>query len=418
MLYLYAYNILSILFLPFIFLHFVYRVFKKKVDLTRLNEKLGIAKIQKPKGELLWLHAASVGETFIALKLIRELSQEGRFFLLTTCTTTSAEIAAKQNLPNLIHQYTPCDFTFCINKFLNHWQPSIGIFIESEIWPNRINLANKNFKITLLNARMSDRSFSRWNYCKGFVSFCLSKFSLILTQSKEDTLRFEQLGAKNPIYGGNLKYSITPPEVNVQDLGTLKAQIGNRQILLAASTHEGDEEFILNCYSKLKKDYPDLLLIIAPRHPIRTQQISDLILNKGLAYARRSQKEKITSQMEVYLADTIGELSLFYSLANVSFIGGSLRNGGHNILEASFFNTFIIFGPDMSNFKEIAAEYIQNNAAISFKDQTEAVSIIKNALSTPQLIESQNKAASSILKQKSQILGTYLQHLSTIYDVS
>lgn len=418
MLYLYAYNILSIPFLPFILLHFTFRVFKKKVDLSRLGEKLGIAKIKKPYGELIWLHAASVGETFIALKLMEELSGDGRYFLLTTCTTTSAEIAANQDLPNMIHQYAPCDFTFCINKFLNHWQPSIGIFIESEIWPNRIHLASKRFKISLLNARMSDRSFARWQLCKGLISFCLSKFSLILAQSKEDRLRFEQLGAKNAIYAGNIKYSITPPKVNSKNLDTIKDEICNRSVLLAASTHDGDEEFILNCYEKVKKDNPELLLIIAPRHPIRGEQISNLIENKGFVYSRRTQKDPITLNTNVYLADTIGELSLFYSLANVSFIGGSLKNGGHNMLEASFFKTFIIFGPDMSNFKEIATEYLQNNAAVSFQDETEATNIIKSALNNSKLIDLQNKAASSILEKKSQILNTYIQHLNTIYNVS
>jgi len=418
MLYLYAYNILSILFLPFILLHFIFRVLKQKVDLTRLGEKLGIAKIKRPNGELIWLHAASVGETFIALKLMEELSRDERYFLLTTCTTTSAEIAANQDLTSMIHQYAPCDFTFCINKFLNHWQPSIGIFIESEIWPNRINLASNRFKISLLNARMSDRSFARWKFCKGLISFCLSKFSLILAQSKEDRLRFEQLGAKNAIYAGNIKYSITPPKVNSKNLDTIKDEIGNRCVLLAASTHEGDEEFILNCYENLKKDNPELLLIIAPRHPIRAEQISNLIENKGFVCSRRTKKDPITPKTDVYLADTIGELGLFYSLANVSFIGGSLKNGGHNILEASFFKTFIIFGPDMSNFKEIATEYLQNNAAVSFKDETEATNIIKSALNNSKLLDSQNKAASSILEQKSQILNTYIQHLNTIYNVS
>lgn len=418
MMYLYAYNILSILFLPFILLHFIYRVFRKKVDLKRAGEKLGITKIKKPNGELIWLHAASVGETFVALRLIDELPKNGRFFLLTTCTTTSAEIAAKQNLPNLIHQYAPCDFTFCINKFLGHWEPSIGIFIESEIWPNRINLASKKFKISLLNARMSDRSFARWHYFKGLVSFCLSKFSLILAQSKEDHLRFEQLGAKNAIYAGNIKYSITPPKVNSKDLASLKKQIGNRQVLLAASTHEGDEEFILNCYGKLKKDYQDLLLIIAPRHPIRADRISDLLINKGCICSRRTQKEVITPKTDVYLADTIGELGLFYSLANISFIGGSLKNGGHNILEASFFDTFIIFGPDMSNFKEISTEYLKNKAAALFNDEGEAISIINKALNNSGLLKEQNKAAEIILSQKSQILSTYIQHLNHMYNVS
>ncbi|WP_106874663.1 3-deoxy-D-manno-octulosonic acid transferase [Candidatus Phycorickettsia trachydisci] len=418
MLYLYAYNILSILLLPFILLHFIFRVCKKKVDLTRLGEKLGIAKIQRPDGELIWLHAASVGETFVALRLMEELSQDGKYFLLTTCTTTSAEIVAKQKLPHLIHQYAPCDFSFCINKFLNYWQPSIGIFIESEIWPNRINLTSQRFKIALLNARMSDRSFARWKLCKGFMSFCLSKFSIILAQSKEDRVRFELLGAKNAIYAGNIKYSITPPKVNSKDLETIKDQIGNRSVLLAASSHEGDEEFILNCYEKLKKDKLNLLLIIAPRHPIRAEQILNLIKSKGFTCSRRTQKNPVTLNTDVYLADTIGELSLFYSLANVSFIGGSLKNGGHNILEASFFKTFIIFGPDMSNFKEIASEYLQNNAAAVFRDETEATNIIKSALNNSQLIELQNEAASTILKQKSQILSIYIQHLNTIYNVS
>ena len=409
---LYCYRILSILASPFIFLLILYRANRGKEDLSRLKERLGIATKQK-LASIVWLHAASVGETIIALNLIRSLSQiyPKHQFLLTTGTLTSSSLVEKKSDLNLIHQYIPIDVPYCINKFMNYWQPQVAIFLESEIWPNLLQISSKKCPVVLVNARMSDKSYHKWRYYKSLIKFSLNCFKLILAQTQDDGIKFSKLGARNVINLGNLKFSNAKPEFDISLFQNLSKQVGDRKILLAASTHEGDEEFIAQCYKNLKLKHRDLLLIIAPRHPNRASQIVKLLEKKHLIASLRTKEQDINEETDVYLADTIGELGLFFALANISFIGGSLQNGGHSIIEPSFFKTMIIFGPDMSNFAQVANEYILKNAALSFQNLAQAIEIIDRFLQFPRDIEQYSLAAMQIVEDKKQILANYLQYI-------
>ncbi len=408
---LYCYKILSILTSPFLFLLILYRANRGKEDLCRLKERLGIATASKT-GLVIWLHAASLGEAVVALNLIRHLSQKSRYqFLLTTGTVTSSKLAANVKDLSLTHQYIPIDVPYCIDAFINYWRPEIAIFLESEIWPNLLHAAKKTCPVLLLNARMSDRSCNKWRYFRSLLASCLKCFKFILTQSQEDYLRFKKLGAQNVVNLGNLKFSNSKLDIDEDLLASLRRQILGRKILFAASTHQGDEEFIIACYKSLKLKHKDLLLIIAPRHPDRAPQIGELLKKNHLVSSLRSAGQTINDKTDIYLADTIGELGLFFSISSISFIGGSIKNGGHSIIEPSFFNTLILFGPDMSNFSQVASEYIAKNAAVSFCDLSQATDLINRFLQFPRDIEQYSLAAMQIIKDKKQILSSYLQYI-------
>jgi 3-deoxy-D-manno-octulosonic-acid transferase len=409
---LYCYRFLSILASPFVFLLILYRAKRGKEDFSRLKERFGMATLLAP-GPVIWLHAASVGEALVALNLIGNLSQSHpkHQFLLTTGTVTSSQLVSQRKDASLIHQYAPIDVPYCVSKFLDHWQPKIAIFLESEIWPNMLHISKKKCPVLLVNARMSDRSYGKWSYCRSLLASCLKCFSFILAQSQQDCFRFSQMGSKTAVNLGNLKFCNTKPEVDSVAFEYVRHHSAGRMILLAASTHQGDEEFITQCYKSLKQKHKNLLLIIAPRHPSRAPQITKLLEESNLVLASRTLLQRINQETDVYLVDTIGELGLFFSLANISFIGGSLKNGGHSIIEPSFFKTLIIFGPDMGNFSQVASEYIMKNAALSFENLPQATAIIDRFLQSPNDVESYSLAARQILQDKKQILHNYLRYI-------
>jgi 3-deoxy-D-manno-octulosonic-acid transferase len=383
-------------------------------DFKRFAEKFGCASKNKPFGPIIWLHGASVGESLMALNLIKNLQiiYPNYYFLITSGTKTSVNIIEKSNIPNLIHQYTPLDIDFSTKWFIDYWRPQLGIFIESEIWPNLIYNASKKFPLILANGSMSDLSFSKWKYVGYFLSSILNKFALIIARNQSDLEKFKALGAKNVEHLGNLKFSTSKPIVDELKFEHISKQLLSRKTLFAASTHEGDEQIILNCYKNLKLQHPDLLLLIAPRHPSRTTCINHQINQQNLVSSIRTIGDYIENNTDVYIINTLGELGMFYSLATISFIGGSFKNGGHNLIEAAFFNTLIIFGPDMSNFAEIADEFVENLAAIRCQDLEQITQVCDDFLSQPEKINTYNQAAKKILAAKENILGNYLKKIS------
>jgi 3-deoxy-D-manno-octulosonic-acid transferase len=322
----------------------------------RLGERRGLGGVPRPDGPLWWFHAASVGETNAILPLIEALRRRypKLHILLTTVTVTSARIAEARLPAGAIHQFVPLDSPVFVRRFLNHWSPDLALLTESEIWPNLIvEAADAKVPLVLLNARMSERSFRRWSRLRSLSGPLFSRFDLVLTQDHGIAKRLERLGARNTIVSGNLKYDAPPPPVERSELEGLRRTIGQRPVFLAASTHPGEDEVIARVHTRLKTTLPSLLTIVAPRHPERGEPVARLMSQESLVAVRRSLVQSLSDETDIYIADTIGELGLFYSLAPWAFIGGSLiKHGGQNPLEAVKLGAGVLSGPHVFNFAE------------------------------------------------------------------
>src|SRR5262249_11353857 len=255
-------------------------------------ERRGLTRDVRPQGPLVWIHGASVGEVLAAAALIERLRALGLRILVTSGTVTSAAIVAKRFPADVIHQYVPYDSPRYVARFLDHWQPSLALFIESDLWPNLI-LANaaRRLPMVLINGRMSRRSFPRWRRMVGTISALLDKFDICLAQSRTDAERFSALGCRNVVITGNLKLDVPAPPADPVKLERLMAQTRGRPIVVAASTHPGEEEILVEMHKTLAGFFPGLLTVIVPRHPDRGASIARMILGSGLKPALRSREE-------------------------------------------------------------------------------------------------------------------------------
>jgi 3-deoxy-D-manno-octulosonic-acid transferase len=339
-----------------------------KEDPSRLPERLGRPSAPRPGGQLAWFHAASVGETLSILPLIAALAEarHSLSFLLTTGTVTSAKLAAQRLGARTLHQYAPLDVPQHVRGFLDHWRPDLAVFTESEIWPNLIlESFARRIPLTLVNARMADRSYRRWRRNKGVARTLFGRFSLVLAPNDALARRFKTLGAATTVAVGNLKIDTPPPPVDELELEGLKTAVDGRPLLLAACTHEGEDAIVADAHVELCRRFPDLLTIIAPRHPDRGAAIAELLQGRGMAAARRALGQLPDRACGVYVADTLGELGMLYKLAPVAFIGGSLVDrGGHNPIEAVRHGTAVITGPHWRNQADTYPALIEHNAAV------------------------------------------------------
>lgn len=345
-----------------------YREKQGKEESGRMAERLGVPSAPRLAGPLVWLHAASVGETIAVLELIRGLLERrpGLQVLLTTGTVTSAKLAMSR-LPRegAIHQYVPLDAPSLMTRFLDRWKPGAIILTESEIWPNLIREARlRNIPLLLVNGRMSPRSFRRWRKRVKLARQLFSKLDLVLAQNDRYAGYFERLGSRNVIAAGNLKIDAAPLPVDEKDLGQLKTAVSERPLFLAASTHDGEEEIVTQAHLSLKESVPDLLTIIVPRHPERGPEICEQLKARDIACALRSRKE-MPGECDIYVADTIGELGLFYSLCPISFVGGSLvPHGGQNPIEPIILGSVVLSGPKVHNFEEAYEDLLESEACV------------------------------------------------------
>ncbi len=338
-----------------------------KEDPRRRNERYGIASRARPEGKLAWIHAASVGETNAVLPLMHALAQAapGLGFVLTTGTVTSAALAAARLPSFAIHQVAPLDTPEYAERFLDHWRPDLAVFTESEIWPNLIlETSRRKIPLALVNARMSPRSFRRWQRNAGVARPLFSAFDVILAQNERLVRAFKSLGGRNVLLTGNLKIDSPAPPVDEGELARLTAAVGNRPRLTVASTHEGEEEIVAAAHATLKDRFPDFLTIIAPRHPERGDALAAALRARGLAVAQRSSGAMPAPDTDIYLADTIGELGLFYTLSPVAFIGGSLvEHGGQNPIEAVALGAAVLTGPHHANFRDTYRALLRHKGA-------------------------------------------------------
>ena len=347
------------------------RARRGKEDPARRSERLGQPSADRPDGCLVWIHAASVGETNAVLPLLpalRAIRPDIRF-LLTSVTLTSAEVAATRLGSSDIHQYVPVDTPDYVRRFLEHWRPELAVFTESEIWPNLIlETSARGIPMALVNARMSRRSFARWRRMPSLSEPMFSRFSVVLAQNEPLARRLGELGARNVSAVGNLKIDAPPPAVDTAELARLRAALGGRPSLVAASTHEGEEEVIGAAHKLMAQQIDRFVTIIVPRHPERGRAIAELLRGQGLHVGQRSQGAMPNPSMDVYVADTLGELGTFYSLSPVAFIGGSLvPKGGQNPIEAIRLGAAVITGPHWANFGDAYWALLRQRAAIQIE---------------------------------------------------
>lgn len=379
------------------------RVKNKKEDPNRFQEKLGYQTVKRRKGRLIWFHAASIGEFNAILPIIRIIASEYPNFniLVTTVTMTAAQIAEK-NLPkNAIHQFAPLDCYNIVKRFIEYWQPDLVIWTESEFWPNMLILARRYSKILLINARLSERSFTKWNYVSSFARYILNNFSLILAQNQESKIFIEKLGVQNAIESGNLKFVAENFVFDSEEVDTLKKQIKDRIVVMAASTHPGEEEIFVQIQENLK-EYP-ILMVLAPRHPTRKEEVVEILKKYKINFITRSSKDKITSDVKVLLVDTLGEFGLFYRLSKIVCIGGSWTKIGHNFIEPAKLGNLIIFGPNMDNSREVSDFFLKKEAAISAKNIIEIEEIIKNYILDPQIFYNYQKNAENAVNEMNKV---------------
>ena len=322
------------------------RAARGKEDWTRLNERLGVSGLARPDGRLVWVHGASVGESLSALPLIERLLEAGNTSVLVTSGTVSSAAMMSQRLPQgAVHQFVPLDTPGAVSRFLDHWSPDIGLFVESDLWPNLILAAKaRGVKLALVNARISARSAERWTWAPKSVASLLAAFDMVLAQDEEIAVRFRQLGARKVEAVGSLKADAPPLPVDEEALAALRQAIGGRPVLLAAQTHPGEDETVLPAHDVLRTAFPDLLTILVPRHTARGADLE--MLCGARACRRRSTGGQIGGQTAIYIADTMGEMGLFYRLAPFCFLGGTLVPlGGHNVLEPAQLHCAVLAGP-------------------------------------------------------------------------
>ncbi len=389
-----------------------------KEDPERVGERFGIASRARPPGPLLWLHAASVGESISFLPLVETIGERWPRIgqLITTGTVSSARLMADRLPDGAIHQFAPVDRPGWVGAFLDHWRPDLAIRIESELWPATIDAVDaRSIPALLINGRMSPRSFRNWRRLPGLARRLLRTFALCLAQTEDDAARFRSLGARDVRCLGNLKFAAPGLPCDAEALDLLAKRWAGRPVWLGASTHEGEEVRLAAAHAAIRTRVPDALLVVVPRHPERGPEIASTLRDEGHGVALRSAKE--VPDTEIYVADGLGELGMFYRLAGVGFVGGSLvPHGGQNLLEPARLDCAILHGPHMANFEEIAREMVEAGGSI----QVETDEALGNTVASLMIDESMRsrscESAAAVAQGKARILDAVVDEIAPYLD--
>jgi 3-deoxy-D-manno-octulosonic-acid transferase len=334
-----------------------HRLRRGKEDPRRLAERRGESTVARPAGPLVWVHGASVGEVAAIIPLVERIASKDFKVLVTSGTVGSAKLCEQRLPAGVIHQFVPWDTPRFIARFLDHWKPNLALFTESDLWPNTIVMSHaRRIPLILVNGRLSERSFNRWRYAPATIGALLGRFDLCLAQSPAYATRYRDLGAPRIATTGNLKLDVPEPPADRDSLQALQSAIGGRTTIAAASTHAGEEIALIDAHRKLQHSFPQLLTMIAPRHPDRGLGIAEIASAAGLSASRRSQGRLPDGETDIYVVDTLGELGLVYRLAPIVFVGGSLAShGGQNPVEPIKLGAAVLHGPHVWNFAEIYA---------------------------------------------------------------
>lgn len=375
------------------------RLNRGKEDADRLQERHGNPSRPRPDGPLAWIHAASVGEALSTLPLIDRILAEHETLqvMLTTGTVTSARLMAERLPARAFHQYAPVDCAPWVERFLDHWRPEVALWVESELWPNLVTLtAARGVPMTLVNARMSAASFKRWRRMPWLARPMISAFGTVLAQTSSSAERFRRLGAQQVEVTGNIKNAAEPLPVDDMELVAMRSAIGGRTLWVAASTHPGEETTVVAAHRIIRRKTPDLLTVIVPRHPERGAELAARLSEDDISFARRGRQQVPAPETGIYLADTLGELGLFYRLGAVVFVGGSLiRHGGQNPLEPALLDSALLHGPNVENFEDIFRAMDEAGGAIEVRD---AESLAAGALSFLTDLEARREAIAAARK--------------------
>ena len=333
------------------------RILKKKEDKIRFKEKFCFPSKKRVKGNLIWFHGSSVGEILSILPLVYELEKNNSInqILITSSTLSSAEIFKKFKFTKTVHQFFPIDSIFFSHKFLKYWKPTITIFVESEIWPSIFKTLNrKNIPLLLLNARITKKTFIKWNYIKSFSKNIFRNISIAYPQNNETFNYLKKLNVSKIKRTGNLKFIDNDHDKQIKLNKTLLKNLRNRKFWCASSTHPGEEVICSKVHISLKKKYENLLTIIIPRHIHRVDEIVKQIRDLKLNIVLHSNQPKKLKDTDIYLVDTYGETKKFYQASNIVFMGKSLTGkGGQNPLEPTRHGAAVLYGPNIENFSDI-----------------------------------------------------------------
>ena len=336
----------------------IYRIFKKKEHPKRFLEKIGKFDKKNNHDNLIWFHGSSVGEILSIIPLIEKLEKRKNIkkILITSNTLSSAKVIEKLKFRKTFHQFFPLDTKFLVKKFLDHWNPKLVFFVESEIWPNMITkIKQKKIPLILLNARITKKSFNKWKKIISFSKKIFNEFDLCLSQNDETCYYLKVLGAKNIKKIGNLKFSQSKFELKNLSISKIKNKFKKKKIIFSAiSTHVGEELFCGKAHKNLKKKYKNIISVIIPRHIHRAQEIKQELNSNGLKVHLHTSGKKISNDTDIYLVDTFGEAKYFLKLSKIAFMGKSIYiDGGQNPLEAARLGNRIIHGPNVGNFTEV-----------------------------------------------------------------
>jgi 3-deoxy-D-manno-octulosonic-acid transferase len=411
-----AYRVATVLAGPVLQVVLRRRLARGKEDPARWTERRGEASAPRPDGPLVWLHAASVGESLSLLPLLAALRRQAPrvALLVTTGTVTSARLLADRLPDGVIHQFSPIDRAAWVRRFLDHWRPDLALTVESELWPNLLGMAQaRGIPTGLLNARMSERSYRTWRRLPVLVRPLLAGLQLCLAQNATQAQRLAALGARDPQPVGNLKFAAAPLEADPDALAQLQAATRGRTLWLAASTHADEEVAAAQAHETLAGQHPGLLTVIAPRHPERADAIRQVLADRGLRVAQRSRAEAPDADTSVYLVDTLGELGLFYRLAGVAFVGGSLAGvGGHNPIEPARLGCAVLHGPDMRNFAEVAEDLAEAGGSWQVADAAHLARALDRLLGDAAVRRHQADAAADVAQRQAGVLQTVLDALA------
>jgi len=392
------------------------RARKGKEDPVRWRERLGETATPRPQGPVVWFHGVSVGESLSALPVIERLRDDRPDIgiLITTATTTSAEILAKRMPAGVVHQFAPIDTPQAAQAFLDHWRPGLAVFIESDIWPNLLaGLTQRGVPYALLSARITEKTYNGWQAWRGAMRQVLSGYSLVMAQDRDSEQRLMAMGVVTaPL--ANLKTVGAALNVDETALTALDALIGERRVLLAASTHYGEDALIAHALEPYIRDGD--LLILVPRHPLKAQDIRVDIEALGLHVARRSLKEPVTTGTQVYLADTLGELGLFFSLADLIVMGGSFQSGvgGHNPLEPARLGKSVITGPDIFNWQGVFDQLIEAGGAFKVDSASDLSFLVGELRFKPEAIAAADRTALAVSQGEAGTLDRVWSALSPL----